>query len=183
MEIVKNPTFQILKSMTHWIPLAFVSVFSYWAMIAAAMIWGLENFFDYELDAARVPSLLASAILVTLGAAYLSRRSLRNMQKLRIEIADHTLIIYGRFAWRFLDESIPLSSIERVTIGEPSSKFEAFSSGHALVQDIINSKVTIWFKQRKPLNLPWVGRIFDNNSLYDFFRFLNAKGVATNVRT
>lgn len=182
MKVSINSKKAILKSFLGWLPLALVSLVFYGAIFVFIIMWLLKNFAGIDEVLARQISWIAGSILLILAGYFYLRWLTNSLSSYWLEIEKDTLKVRGKSGWRSLNIELPVSAIDKIYIGQNVAAIEKLSSGHSVIRDQIDSRLTFFPKSGQPFKLDFAAKAFDNNSLYEFMIFAKSKGIETNVR-
>jgi hypothetical protein len=181
MKVSVNSKKIILKSFMGWLPLALASLVFYGALFVVLIMLLLTNFVGVEEKLARQIGWGLGSILLALSSyVYLSRLT-SSLSSYWLSIENDKLKVRGKNGWRSLDTEIPVSTIEKIYIGQNANAAEKLSSGHGAIRDQVDSRLTFFPISGKPFKLDFAAKAFDNNSLYEFLLFAKSKGIETNV--
>lgn len=181
MKVSVNSKKKILKSFLGLLPLAIVALVFYGAIFVVLIMWLLTSFVGTEEALARqIGWVIGSILLIVSAYAYLNWLT-SSLSSYWLSIEKDKLRVKGKNGWKTLDTEVPVSSVERIYIGQNANAAEKLASGHGAIRDQIDSRLTFFPISGEPFKLDFAAKAFDNNSLYEFLLFAKSKGIDTNV--
>tara|TARA_R110002072_G_C7827534_1_gene523870 strand:+ start:425 stop:976 length:552 start_codon:yes stop_codon:yes gene_type:complete len=181
MEVSLNSKKVILKSFLGWLPIALVSLVIYGLLFVFLIMWLLMNIVGFDEALARQVGWVIGVILLALSSyAYLSWLT-NSLSSYCLSIENDELRVKGKAGWNRVDTELPVNEIEKIYIGQNANAAEKLSSGHGVIRDQVDSRLTFFPTKGKPFKLDFAAKAFDNDSLYDFLVFAQSKGIETNV--
>ena len=183
MEVKLKSKTQILKSFLVWLPFAVMSFALYFLLSWFVMTWLLENYGGLDVSMAKKAGGIGSALLsVLLAALYLSWLGKRILTY-RLAIDNDELLLRGKSGWKSIDRAVPLSTIQKMTVGESQNFSEKLSRSRGLVKDPLAYRLTFYSSSGEIFHLDFAARVFDDDSFHEFWQSVKDRGIETNVRS
>ena len=149
MEVRVNTKKEILKSFICWLPLALLATVFYGMIFTGLVMWLFTNFAGIEQELARKISLPIGGVLLVVCLFLYFNWLTKSLFSYRLALEGDNLLIKGIAGWSTLDKAIPISSIQKIYIGENANSLEKLSSGHGAINDQVASRLTFFPSEGK----------------------------------
>ena len=139
-------------------------------------MWILTKFIGLSPHQAVPVGASASVLILVVSVwAYISWIA-SSLSSYRLVLEGDNLLVRGRGGWRKIDRIMPISSIQKVVVGNPNV-MERMYLGNRIIFDQVSSRLTFFPKVGKPFRVDFAVKAFENESLNEFFASIEARGV------
>lgn len=179
VEIKKNS--EIFNAFLGWLPTFVVSIFAVFLLFFFVISYLFKEALDLDSNLFVFEMILVSVVF-SLGISFIYLRWLINsILGYRLFIDDDNVSIKGMSGWKNINVAIPVNTISRICIGDPTATINQITEGGDSIKDSLATRLSVIMVNGDKVDLELACKVFKIEDLYKFLRLAKSYKIDTNV--
>lgn len=179
IEIKKNS--EIFGLFVSWLPSFLGAAFAVFLLVFFAITYLLKETLDLDTKLYIVELILVSVVL-SLGFFVIHLKWLiASILRYKLSIDDNHVLIVGMSGWKNINVEVPINTISRICIGDPSTIVNQITEGGDPFKDNLATRLSVITVNGEKIELELACKVFKVEDLYKFLRLAKSYKIDTNV--